>query len=183
MLFRSSAVEVARALGYGRDQGVGPDGETAKFDHPHGCAANFGDRSVENELAALQQAEALNEQVNSDADSDDAPKDGAGVLRTEKGCEDGFRWDQGSGCSGLGTRTRSEASGTGSLMAVEKLGRAYVGNWREFVVVVTRCARRTVEGVRPHKSFELFLMLISGRVSGGSRPRSERRGRRVRRLH
>ncbi len=80
-----SAVEIARALGYRRDQGVRSDSKTTKFDHPHGCTANFGDWCVENELTALQQAEALNEQVNSDTDSDDTPSDGAAVLRTEKG--------------------------------------------------------------------------------------------------
>ena len=36
-----SAVEVTRALGYWRDQGVGSDGKAAKFDHTHRCAANF----------------------------------------------------------------------------------------------------------------------------------------------
>ena len=57
------AVVVAGARGDGRDHGVRSNGEAAEFDHTHGCAANFGNRSVEDETPTLQQAKAVEEKM------------------------------------------------------------------------------------------------------------------------
>src|ERR1019366_1456225 len=79
------AVVVARPRRDRRNHGVRPHGEAAELDHSHGCAANFGNRRVENETAALQQAEALKEQVDPGAESDDAPEEqSSGVRRTKQ---------------------------------------------------------------------------------------------------
>jgi len=48
---------VAGALGDRSNHGMRTNGEPAEFDHTHGCAANFGNRRVEDEAPTLQQAE------------------------------------------------------------------------------------------------------------------------------
>lgn len=75
------AKEVARAFGDRCDYGVWSGSLAIQFDHAHGCAANFGNRSVENEVPALQQAEAVEKKVKAGAKSDGAPGDGAdGII-------------------------------------------------------------------------------------------------------
>ena len=66
---------VTRAGGDGREHGVRPHSLTAEFDHPHRCAANFGGRSIEDKLTALQEAESIKEKIESRAESDGAPDD------------------------------------------------------------------------------------------------------------
>ena len=66
---------IARARGDGREHGVRSHGLPAEFDHPDGCAANFGEWSVEDELPALQEAEAIEEKIEPRAESDGAPED------------------------------------------------------------------------------------------------------------
>src|SRR5712671_3219133 len=56
------AVVVTGALCDRRDHGVRADGEAAQFDHAKRCAANFRNWSVEDEMTALEQAEALEKQ-------------------------------------------------------------------------------------------------------------------------
>ena len=74
------AVVVAGALGDGRDHCIRSNGVAAEFHHSHGCAANFGNRSVEDEVPALQQAEAIEKKIEAGAESDGAPDDGAGGI-------------------------------------------------------------------------------------------------------
>ena len=79
------AVVVARPLRDGRRHRVWPHGEAAEFDHADRGAAYFGDRGVEDEVPAAQQTEAVEEEIDSGAESDDAPGDRADrVLRTKK---------------------------------------------------------------------------------------------------
>ena len=74
-----SAVVVTRTGADGRNHGVRPDREAAQFDHSHGGAANLGEGRVEDKVATLQQAEALNERKDAGAKSNDAPElDGGG---------------------------------------------------------------------------------------------------------
>ena len=74
-----SAVVVTRTGADGRDHGVRPDREAAEFDHSHGGAANLREWRVEDKVATLQQAEALNEGEDADAKPNDAPElDGRG---------------------------------------------------------------------------------------------------------
>ena len=72
---------VAGAGRDGGDHGVGSDGEAVEFDHPHGGAANLGNWRVEDQVTALQEAEALDEEVDSGADSDYAIEDKAAWIR------------------------------------------------------------------------------------------------------
>src|SRR6202034_3130902 len=80
----NGAVVIAGALGDGCEKRVWSNGEAAEFDHAHGCAANLGNGRVENQLPALQDAEAVKENIDTGAETDDAPDDRAYVLRAEK---------------------------------------------------------------------------------------------------
>jgi len=73
------AVVVTGSLCDGRNHGVRADGEAAEFDHAERSAANFRNWRVKDEVTALEQAEALEEQENPGAESDDAPDDGVRI--------------------------------------------------------------------------------------------------------
>src|SRR5271156_1230859 len=73
---------ITRALGDGRDHRIRSHGEAAEFDHSHGCATNLGDGSIENQVPALQHAEAIEEKIQAGAKSHCAPEDRAnGICR------------------------------------------------------------------------------------------------------
>src|SRR5580692_13153311 len=79
---------VARFPGHRGGQGVRAHGEAAELNHSDRGAANFGSRRVQNEAPSLELAEALVEQVNPNADADDADRDrmgGAGGANQQSG--------------------------------------------------------------------------------------------------
>src|SRR5580700_3563593 len=89
---------IAAAFGNRRNHSVWADGKAAELDQSKRRGANFGNRGIEKQVPALQQAKALNEQIDSHADSDDAPTDGAnrlGRIQNQRN-EDQLDWDQGS---------------------------------------------------------------------------------------
>ena len=113
-----ATVVIAGAGRDGGDHGVGTDGQTAEFDHSEGCAANLGNRRVENEVTALQQAKALKEYIDSSADSDAAIN---GKAAWTRGTQQQDRWNQESDPLGLDSGApRIEASGAGRALAAEK---------------------------------------------------------------
>src|SRR6202022_4915699 len=67
-----SAVVVTRTGADGSDHAIRPDREAAEFDHSHGGAPNLREGRVEDKVATLQQAEALNEKKDAGANSNDA---------------------------------------------------------------------------------------------------------------
>ena len=80
-----SAVVVAGARGNGRDQSVRADGLSADFDHAHGGAADFGERRVENETAALKKFESVDEEDDAGDEADYAPEEqGHGAVLAVK---------------------------------------------------------------------------------------------------
>ncbi len=68
------AVVVAGARRDGRDHRVGADRLAADFNHAHRGAANFRERRIENQAAALQQAESVNEEPDPSAEAEDTPE-------------------------------------------------------------------------------------------------------------
>jgi len=79
-------IEVAGFAGNGSGQRVGPGGEAADLDQPHGGAANFRSGRVEQQTLAGEQAESAEEQIQAAGDADqgddgqfaDREKDGKG---------------------------------------------------------------------------------------------------------
>ena len=86
---------VAGPARYWCDDGVGTDGESADFDHTHGRAADLGKRSVENQPAALQQSESVEEESDPGSESQDAIEQEAArvwrALREDRKGHDGVR--------------------------------------------------------------------------------------------
>lgn len=124
---------VASAPGDGRDHGVGADGLAVEFDHPHGGAANLGNRSVEDEVFPAQQAETVEEEIDAGAESDDAPGDQPdGIVgRKQDSSESQLRENQEFdplGWNFLGHTPFIEASGAGAGGQQKRAEPAYVGN-------------------------------------------------------
>ena len=71
---------ITRVAANGGEHGKRAGGEAGEFDHAHGRTADAGSGRVENQLPALQQAEALIEQEKACADSEDAEGDGLGAT-------------------------------------------------------------------------------------------------------
>src|ERR1700722_17012167 len=68
---------VARALGDGRDDSVWSGGQATEFDHPHGCAPDFRNRSIKDEASTFEQAEAIEKKIKAGPKPNGAQTEGA----------------------------------------------------------------------------------------------------------